>query len=254
VAVRLKAAAAFAATTALLCGCDQNTIGDRPTPSPSPSTQLEATERAVSRMVELPHFPPHWRGSRHVKPRAYRWLNGAVPIDTYGVTTVRGLTVRQVLETLGGVQNRERAMTHRDAENLASSLMGRRTSGPVVQIAAAAGAVFVYQPLGFRAWPRTGQLSRDGIAATFITTVEWDTYVSVARRGDILRKFDIFGYYRGDRAGALPEERGLGIGSRGQNPFASAWAYLERLTLVHIDRDWFMRGRHHTYVLNPRRR
>ena len=62
----------------------------------------------------------------------------------------------------------------------------------------------------------------------------------------MIRQFDTG--FRPPRAGALPEERGLGFGRKGVDPFSPAWALNERLTLIHVSEDWFS-AEHPTYVL-----
>ena len=118
----------------------------------------------------------------------------------------------------------------------------------MVQVHKLGPAVFVYSPYDFRPFDRIRRLSTKGIAADFTTTVELDTYVTVARRGKQIRQFD--SGFKPPKQGALPEEKGLDFGAKGQNIFATSWAFLERLTRIHVTRDWF-EGDHPTYVLRP---
>lgn len=86
---------------------------------------------------------------------------------------------------------------------------------------------------------------REGRAAHFTTTVELDTYLTVARRGKVVRFFDAG--FRPPRRGALPEESGLDWGARRQNTHATAWAFLERVTRIRVSREWF-EGAHPAFV------
>lgn len=102
---------------------------------------------------------------------------------------------------------------------------------------------------GFPSDGLLARLSRSGTVSSFGTTVELDTYVTVAQRGRVIRQFDTGARPR--REGALPEEQGLGFGRRGVDPFSPAWALNERLTHVHVSRARLF-GKHPTFVLPGR--
>ena len=88
------------------------------------------------------------------------------------------------------------------------------------------------------------------MAGAFVTTVEWDTWIRVAKDGKLVRDFDPFFYDRQDRKRALVEEKGLGFG--GDDPFVPSWMFLDRLTSVHVEKEWFYNTPHPTYVLTGR--
>ncbi len=194
---------------------------------------------------------PSWLGSRHARPSAYAWLNDFRPSDTYDITIVRGLSKRQVLHRLGGIHRRLGRRTHVQAADYVLDHVDRFFSGPpVVQVSKLAGAVVIYQPYGFRAAFRPSRMTKHGgFMADFNTTVELDTYVTVARNGRVIRAFDPF--FKPPRKGALRAEKGLHFGALHGNVFRQSWAFLERLTRRHITRPWFAEP-HLTYVLRGR--
>jgi len=190
---------------------------------------------------------PEWRGDRHAQPSAYSWLDDHTPSDTYGLTVVRGLRPKAVLRALGPVRRELGDRT--PAEALA--YLDKHTTDDiewptVVQVQRRGRAVVVHLPYNFLAEQQLRRLSRRGVAVDFSTTVELDTYLTVARRGRVVRSFDAG--FRPPRAGALPQERGLDWGARDQNIWATAWAFSERVTRTHISQEWF-EGDHPTYVL-----
>lgn len=186
-----------------------------------------------------------WRGSRHAQPRRYTWLNDYTPSDTYNVVLVRGLSVKQVMGRLGRVR-RDLGERTPGAAEMWFFEHSERSWPFVIQVHRRGRAVMLYLPYNF-VWDKTlAALSRRGVAASFSTTVELDTYITVAKRGKVVRTFDAM--FRPPRRGSLPEERGLDWGSRDGNVFATAWAFLERVTLTHVSRDWFA-SPHPTLVL-----
>lgn len=186
-----------------------------------------------------------WRGSTTAQPEAYAWLDDLTPDVDYDVLTVRGLTPAQVRRTLGTVTRRLPAMTPARAERWTSSRLDLRDySAPCMALVDRRGpAVVVYLPYWF-AGDAVERLSRHGTAAGFTTTVELDTYVTVAKRGRVVREFDAG--FRPPSRGALPQERGLDWGARDQNIWATAWAFNERVTRVHLGEEWFQ-GPHPAY-------
>ena len=190
------------------------------------------------------------RGDPDVTAAAYDWLDADTPNDTYAITLVRGRSVRSVLRMLE--PRRELgSMTPSDAYGFYLDRLDMQTyTGPhVTQVHARGPGVVIVDLSGFPDDRRLARLSRRGTVSSFFTTVELDTYVTVARQGRIIRRFDTG--FRPPRNGALPEERGLGFGQKGVDPFAPAWALNERLTLIHVSEDWFF-GEHPTYVLPGR--
>lgn len=190
---------------------------------------------------------PEWRGDRHAQPSAYSWLGSYTPSDTYGLTVVRGLRPKAVLRALGPVR---RDLGDRTPEQ-AFAYLDRHTTEDiewptVVQAQRLGRAVVVYLPYNFLTERHLRRLSRRGVVVDFSTTIELDTYVTVARRGRVIRQFDAG--FRPPRAGALPQERGLDWGARRQNVWATAWAFSERVTRTHLSQEWF-EGDHPTYVL-----
>ncbi len=181
---------------------------------------------------------PDWRGSRDAMPASYAWLNDYTPSDTYTIVVVRGMRRAGVLKRLGGVKRRLSDKTPNEAglyyfDHLKSDYTGPR----VVQVQRRGHAVVVYAPYGILRENALAKLSRRGVAAEFFTDVELDTYVTVAKRGALVRSFDAG--FRPPKKGSLPAEEGLDWGARKQNIWATAWAFNERLTRTHISREWF---------------
>jgi hypothetical protein len=187
-----------------------------------------------------------WHGSAQAKPSAYRWLNDYRPSDTYNISIIRGLTVKQVRHRLGIVRQRLGLMRPKPAENFALDHATRFYETPtIVQIQRLGHAVVVYQPMGSdRTFFRAARISKHALLASFITDVELDTYVEVARNGKVIRQFD--SGFRPPRRGALPQEKGLPFGSLKVDIWDTSWAFLERVTLTHISHEWFT-TRHPTY-------
>lgn len=193
---------------------------------------------------------PSWQGSPDAQPSAYPWLSGIMPADTYDITVLRGVTTKQVLRRLGTVKKDLGPRTWRQAANYAAVRGDRFYSMPtVVQVARLGHAVVVYEPVSARGFFHAHRMTAHALMASFITDVDLDTYVKVARDGALVRKFDpLFGP---PRQGALPQEQGLHFGAHHGNVFRRSWAFLERITLTHISRHWF-RKPHPTYVLHGR--
>jgi len=205
-------------------------------------------------IVLLPGAPARadtkdWIGDPHVMPSAYSWLSAEDPSDTYEITIVRGKkTAARVLQDLGAVRKELGKMTPDQA--LAYEIdhvsMDDYVGPEVVQVERLGPAVVIYQPYGFTASSRIEALSSRSLVASFETTVELDTYVTVARRGKVIRQFDAG--FKPPAHGALPEEAGLDFGAKRQNIWATAWAFDERVTRIHLSREWFD-SPHPTYVL-----
>ena len=188
---------------------------------------------------------PPWQGSAEVMPHAYRWLDYSTPSDTYAVTVVRGATVRQVMHRLGHVRKDLGRMTFADASGWSLDRMDDDYSMPtVIQVCKVGPAVVVLEPWSARGFSRAHRITRKARLASFITDIELDTYVKVEKHQHLLRRFDTG--FRPPRKGALPEEKGLHFGRKG-NQFARSWAFLERLTLIHLSHSWVDRS-HPTYV------
>jgi Family of unknown function (DUF6461) len=194
---------------------------------------------------------PSWMGSKHVKPAAYHWATGLRPADTYDITVLRGVTAHQVLRRLGQLRKELGAMTYQKATDYALDRLDTSdySTPTVVQVSRLGHSVVVYEPVSDRGFFHSHKLTRHASLASFITDVDLDTYVKVARDGSNVRRFDPS--FRPPRAGALPEERGLHFGEKGGNVFERSWAFIERITLTHVSRAWFDRP-HPTYVLRWR--
>lgn len=190
---------------------------------------------------------PDWRGSRSAQPSAYSWLNDYTPQDTYTIVVVRGMRLSRVVALLGGVKRSLPRQTPGQADQYYMEHLNPDTySGPhIVQVARRGHAVVVYSPDNGITEDAVNQMSRHGIATSFFTDVELDTYVTVSKHGRQIRNFDAG--FRPPRAGALPEERGLPWGKSDQNIWATAWAYSERLTRTHLSEGWF-NSRHRTFI------
>ncbi|MCY4725365.1 DUF6461 domain-containing protein [Nocardioides sp. STR2] len=188
-------------------------------------------------------------GDADVARAAYDWLGPDMPNDTYAITLVTGRSVRSVLRVLAPRRSLG-PRTPGDAAAYFFDRMDRYYSGPhVVQVAEHGPGVVVIDVSGFPTDRELARLGRHGTASSFSTTVELDTYVTVARHGRVVRQFDTG--FRPPREGALPQEAGLGFGRRGVDPFSPAWALNERLTRIHVSKDWFF-AEHPTYVLPGR--
>ena len=119
--------------------------------------------------------------------------------------------------------------------------------GPaVVQVERLGSAVVIFQRSGFAVSTAIKKLSGKSLVASFSTTVEYDTYATIARRSKVIRQFDVG--FKPPKNGALPEEAGLDFGAKHQNIWATAWALNERVTRIHLSQGWF-EGPHPTYVL-----
>ena len=188
------------------------------------------------------------QGSRHAMPSAYSWLDRETPAKAYSITLIRGLTPAQALRKTGVVKRRLGRLNPAEAAHYwyqhSDVAAGRFPT--VVQVRRLGNAVMIYEPYGFRPYFRLGRLSTGGTAAVFKVSFQGGTRVKVARGGKVIRSFSARN--RPPRRGALPEERGLDFGARGQNAYATGWAFNERLTLAHISLAWFA-GSHPTYVL-----
>ena len=216
---------------------------------PGPTTGAASAAPAPSAVVDTSAAAaPDWQGDRQAMPAAYSWLDDHTPTDTYTVVLVRGIGVKAALRTLGPVEKQLRDKTPRQAENYVFDHSGSTGYDwpRVAQVARRGHAVWIYLPYDFLPDDLLARLSRRGVAAGFSTTVELDTYVTVAKDGRVVRHFDAG--FQPPATGALPAEQGLDWGARRQNIFATAWAFNERLTRTHVSREWFERT-HPTYVL-----
>ena len=188
-------------------------------------------------------------GDRYAMPAAYSWVGPDHPGDAYSIAVVRGITPTAALRAIGGVRKRLGRLTPQQA-----AIYVAQNSDPenfefpaVVQVQQLGHSVVLYEPFGLRPVFRLAKLSANGIAAAFWTARRGPKEAKVARQGRIIRSFSV--RHRPPRRNALPEERGLDWGSPGQNPFATGWAFNERLTLTHISQLWFDSA-HPTFVVN----
>lgn len=190
---------------------------------------------------------PDWGGSRDAGPAAYAWLNDYTPVDTYTIVVVRGMRRARVVRLLGGVERSLPRLTPAQADLYVMDHLDPDTyAGPhVVQVARRGRAVVVYAPDRGIADKAVTRMSRHGVATSFFTDVDLDTYVTVSKHGRQIRNFDAG--FRPPRRGALPEERGLPWGRPDANIWATAWAYSERLTLTHLSEEWFNTP-HRTFI------
>jgi len=215
--------------------------------SASGTASRSAAPSATSTPSPTPTTEDDWRGSRHAQPRAYAWLNDHTPIDTYTILVVRGTSLTQVVELLGGVDRALPEQTPAQADQYFMDHLNPQTyTGPhIVQVARRGHAVVVYAPDNGISSKAVDDLSRQGLATSFYTDVNLDTYVDVSIHGRTVRSFDAG--FRPPKRGALPQERGLPWGKRHQNIWATAWAYGERLTGTHLSEDWF-NSPHQTFI------
>lgn len=189
----------------------------------------------------------HWRGSKHVKPRAYKWVEDAG--DGYEVLIVRGLTVKQVRRTLGVVDYQLYDMGPDDAAAWTDEHTNYEDySAPrVAQVHRRGRSVVVFLPLWIISEKTIKRLSRKGTVVDFFTSVE-DQYLTVARKGKVIRRFDaLLGPYPDDLGRPLKVEKGLPWGKPNSNAWATAWAFMERVSRIHISKQWFW-GDHPTWV------
>ena len=186
-----------------------------------------------------------WHGSADVRPYVYGWLGDYTPDYDYEIITIRGLSVKQVLKTLGTVRRQMRDMSPRRSEAWVLNHSDRYYSSPAIALVDKRGpAVVVYLPYWIQENRTIARLSRKGLAAHFTTTIELDTYVTIAKDGRVVRQFDAG--FEPPRHHALPEEEGLDWGMPDQNIWATAWAFAERVSLIHISKEWF-NSKHPTY-------
>ena len=188
------------------------------------------------------------QGDRHAMPSAYSWLTRTDPASAYSIAVVRGRTPASALRATGEVKKRLGRMTPQEAALYVIEHADLETYDypAVVQVQQLGHSVVLYEPYGFRPAFRLARLSANGIAAAFSTTNGGRKEAKVAKRGDVVRSFSV--RRRPPQHNALPQERGLDFGAPGQNPFATGWAFNERLTLTHISRRWFHR-KHPTFVV-----
>jgi hypothetical protein len=193
--------------------------------------------------------PPPWRGSADAKPSQYPWIYQYPPGDTYDLTIIRGLSPHQVLHRLGVVRRDLGRLTPGQAMDYGK--LGPGYSIPtVVQVSHLGHAVVVWQPGGARAFFHESRLSRGKVrTADFITDVDDDTFLKIARHGHLVCHFDA--YDRPPCRAAVPQVEGLHFGRRHDDPDKTSWALLERVSLIHVTRSWF-RGTHPTFVLRGR--
>jgi hypothetical protein len=193
--------------------------------------------------------PKPWRGSVDAKPSEYSWIYQYPPGDTYDITIIRGLTRHQVLHRLGVVKRDLGRLTPGQATNF-GHVRHDYSIPTVVQVSRLGRAIVVWQPGGARAFFHESRLSR-GTARTadFITDVDDDTFLKIARHGRVVCSFD--SYDRPPCRAAVPQVKGLHFGGRHNDPDKTSWALLERVSLIHVTRAWFRRT-HPTFVLRGR--
>ena len=182
----------------------------------------------------------------------YEWADDITPADTYSVAFVQGISTRDALRALGQVRRTVGSLNAGEALDLATNLSNPHTyeTPPIVQIGELDGGVIVYSPSGFRPVDRLAALSSHGVAAAFTTTVELDTSIDVATKGRRIREFDPFYYHDEQRGRVLPQEQGMKFTDA--DGFPPAWRFLDRMTGLHVGRDWFLETPHPTYVLTGR--
>lgn len=197
--------------------------------------------------AQTPQAEPGWKGRPHAKAGAYSWVWLFQPSDTYTIAVVRGKNQRTALRALGVVKQKLGPMSADEAEAQALVIDETGfTARSIVQVQRRGGSVFVYQPYGYRPSSRLRQLSSEGLVALFRTTGDRDSFVKVARNSELLRSFRV--HKKPPKHGALPQEKGLRFGARDTNGFATAWAFTERVSLIHISEKWFQ-GDHPTFLL-----
>lgn len=179
------------------------------------------------------------RGSVRAQPSSYSWLDPDVPSDTYTVIYVTGLSADEVVQRLGTLETSLGTVSGARVERYQyqHSADGGYDLPLAAQVQRHGRGVFAYLSYGLLDDATIAALSTNGTAASFFTDVELDTYVTVAKRGEVVRTFDAG--FQPPAKGALPAEKGLDWGARDQNTFATAWAFLERLTRIHVSQRWF---------------
>lgn len=165
--------------------------------------------------------------------RPYRWVDADDRFSSgYQVVLVPGASAAEALSALAPVRRKvsqERFWAVRVAEH---------DDGVVL---------FTW---GLVSDERVVALSRiSGLAASYGNTVEGDDHVLVARDGRVVRSFDPFLAQTYDKSRPLPEERGLDLEN---DTGPAAWTLLERLTALHVTRDWLLDAAHPAYLLGDR--
>ncbi|WP_377321149.1 hypothetical protein ACFJIY_18620 [Pimelobacter simplex] len=162
--------------------------------------------------------------------RPYRWTDADPRFSSgYQVVFVPGASAAEALAALAPVKRKvsqERFWAVRVAE---------REDGVVL---------FTW---GLISDERIVALSRiGGLAASYGNTVEGDDHVLVARDGRSVRSFDPFLDYAYDKSRPLPEEKGLDLEN---DTGPASWTLLDRLTSMHVARDWLLDPGHPAYLL-----
>ena len=85
-----------------------------------------------------------------------------------------------------------------------------------------------------------------GLAASYMTSEDGGDQILVARDGAVVRSFDPFLGQDYLTSKHLPEEKGLDLEN---DTGPASWTLLERLTKVHITRDWLMDEDHPAYLV-----
>lgn len=85
-----------------------------------------------------------------------------------------------------------------------------------------------------------------GLAASYMTSEDGGEQILVARNGTVVRSFDPFIGQDHLKTKQLPEEKGLDLEN---DTGPASWTLLERLTKVHITRDWLMDEDHPAYLV-----
>lgn len=85
-----------------------------------------------------------------------------------------------------------------------------------------------------------------GLAASYATSEDGGDQILVARDGTVVRSFDPFLDHDYLKTKRLAEEKGLDLEN---DTGPASWTLLERLTRVHITRDWLMDDGHPAYLV-----
>lgn len=175
--------------------------------------------------ANLPFTPPG--GEPRDPDRPYAWTDGETAPEAYQVVSVPGMTVAEALAVLNPIRQ------VRSPDALRRVLVDELDGGVVL---------FTYWLISD---DDVRRLSKNGLAASFSSSINADTHVLVARDGKVIRSFEPSLNHNLLRSKPLPAEKGLDLK---YDTWPASWTLLERLTKIHIPEAWIYDD-HPAYLL-----
>ncbi|KRC55112.1 hypothetical protein ASE19_06680 [Nocardioides sp. Root79] len=169
----------------------------------------------------LPFTPPG--GEPKDPDRPYAWTEGEYAPEAYQVVSIPGMTYEQAIRILDPVRG---SPTWDDYDRV---IVAEHERGVVL---------FTYGYLPDR---YVRALSREGVAASFASSINADTHILVARRGRVVRSFEPMLGQDFKKSKPLPEEKGLDLE---YDTWPASWTLLERITGIHITEEWLLGADH----------